>query len=136
MAETNETLLRKWLAAGDSGDVDSFSRYLHEDVVVHAPLGLSTVGIEAEKAAWRAVLAGVPDLLHEVQEVVSSSSSVAARSVVTGSHLGEVIGLPPTGRRFRIDHVTFAHVRDGKIAEAWEIADSAALLQQLQATQV
>ncbi|MBI5949717.1 MAG: ester cyclase [Chloroflexi bacterium] len=132
MDERNEALVRKWLAAGDAGDLDAFDRCLHEDVVIHAPLGLSTAGIEAEKAQWRGILAGVPDLRHEVVEIMSQGASVAARSVVTGTHLGEVIGLAPTGRRFQIDHATFARVRDGKIAEIWEIADSASLLQQLQ----
>ncbi len=44
-------LLRDWLAA-DRGDVDAFDRYLHPGVIVHAPLGLSTRGVEAEKAVW------------------------------------------------------------------------------------
>ena len=117
MDATNESRVRKWLAAGDAGELDAFDQYLHEDVVIHAPLGLSTVGIEAEKAQWRAILLGVPDLRHEVVEIMSQGASVSARSVVTGTHLGEVIGLAPTGRRFQIDHATFAHVRGGKIAE-------------------
>ena len=33
---SNEELLRAWLAAGDRGDVDAFDRYLHPEVVVHA----------------------------------------------------------------------------------------------------
>ncbi len=130
--DNNERLVRDWLGKGDSGQLDAFDEYLHKDVIVHAPLGLSTVGIAAEKAQWRAILAGVPDLRHEVMEVVSAGSSVSVRSVVTGTHAGEVIGLAPTGKRFRIDHVTFVHVHAGKIVEAWEIADTAALLQQLQ----
>lgn len=131
MNDAAERLVLDWLAAGDSGKVDMFDRYLHHDVVVHAPLGLSTVGIEAERATWRAVRAGVPDIRHNVEEVLSAGALVSVRSVVTGTHLGEVLGLPPTGTQFRIDHATFAHVRDGKIAEIWEIADSAALLEQL-----
>ena len=47
-----EDMLCAWLAAGDRGDVDEFDRYLHPEVVVHAPLGLSTTGAEAEKAVW------------------------------------------------------------------------------------
>lgn len=132
MGMSNEELVRGWLAAGDAGAFDAFADYVHTDVVVHAPLGLAALGIDAERESWRSVLAGVPDLHHEVQEVVSAGSSVTARTVVTGSHMGEVVGLPATGKRFAIDQAVFAHVRDGKLSEIWEIADTAALLEQLQ----
>jgi steroid delta-isomerase-like uncharacterized protein len=131
MTTMTESLLYKWFAAGDAGELDAFEEYLHAGVVVHAPLGFSTEGIEAEKAAWRSALAGVPDLRHDIKEVISGGSTMAARAVVTGTHRGPFVGLPATGRRFEIDQAVFAHIRDGKAAEVWEIADSAALLQQL-----
>lgn len=124
-------LIRGWLAAGDAGDLDAFDRLLHADVVVHAPLGLSTEGVDAEKEVWRMVLAGIPDLRHDVREVVTLGSTAGARVVVTGTHVGEFLGVQGTGKRFLVDQAVFAHVRDGKIAEAWEIADTAAVRQQL-----
>ena len=126
-----KSLLHRWFEAGDSGDLDAFDDLLHEDVVVHAPLGLATNGREAEKAVWKAGLQGVPDILHEIQEMVSAGSTIVARVVVSGTHRGEFVGLPATGKRFEIDQATFVHVRDGKAAEIWEIADTASLLKQL-----
>ncbi len=61
----------------------------------------------------------------------TSRSTIAARVVVTGTHMGEFVGLAATGRKFAIDQATFAHVRDGKAAEIWEVADTASLLRQL-----
>ena len=40
--EQSESLVARWLAAGDAGDVEAFDELLHGDVVVHAPRGLST----------------------------------------------------------------------------------------------
>jgi steroid delta-isomerase-like uncharacterized protein len=131
VTQDNERLVREWLAAGDRGETQLFHRFLHEDVVVHAPLGLSSVGIDAERAVWERVRAGVPDLRHDVKEVISSEDSVAVRSIASGTHLGEFLGLPPTGRTWAVDHATFAIIRSGKIAEVWEIADSGSLLDQL-----
>ena len=125
------TLLHEWLAVADAGEFDAFRNYLHEDVVVHAPLGLSTQGIDAEINVWKAALAAMPDLRHEIQEVVASSSTVAARVVVTGTHRGDFAGIPATGRPFRIDQAVFAHIRNEKATEVWEIVDTAALLEQL-----
>jgi len=36
-----------------------------------------------------------------------------------------------SGRSFRIDQAVIAHLRDGRVAEAWEIADGAALREQV-----
>jgi len=68
--EDHSSVVARWLAAGDSGDVEAFDDLLHGDVVVHAPRGLSTEHLEAEKQVWRDAVAAMPDLRHEVQEVL------------------------------------------------------------------
>ena len=123
-----KSLLENWLAAADAGDLDAFDEYLHPDVVVHAPLGLSTRGIDEERAVWRAALSAMPDLRHDVQEVVSEGSSTAARVIVTGTIVRSFAGVGPSDRPFRLDQVVFAHVRDGKAEEVWEVADVGVLL--------
>lgn len=117
----------QWLAAGDAGDLDAFDELLHANVVVHAPRGLSTVNVEDEKAVWREALTSIPDLHHEVQEVLVDDDREMARVVVTGTLQSHFAGVTATGHRFRIDQAVIAHVREGKIVEAWEIADVAAL---------
>jgi steroid delta-isomerase-like uncharacterized protein len=128
---SNEALLGDWLAAGDRGDVDEFDRYLHPDVIVHAPLGLSTQGVEAEKAVWANAKAAMPDICHDIQETITLESRAAARVVVTATLVGEFAGISAAGKSFMIDQVVFAHVEDGLIVEAWEIADTGSLLRQL-----
>ena len=131
MATASEELLCAWLAAGDRGDVDEFDRYLHPEVVVHAPLGLSTTGIAEEKAVWADAKRAMPDIRHDVQETMGSESRAMARVVVTGTLRGEFGGIAADGEAFEIDHVVFAHFKEGLIVEAWEIADTGSLLRQL-----
>ena len=128
MTPKEDTLLERWLAAADAGELDAFDEYLHPDVVVHAPLGLSSHGIDEEKAVWRRALEAMPGLRHEVQEVVTEGSSTVARVVVTGTLVREFAGGAPSGRSFRLDQIVFAHVRDGKAKEVWEVADVGLLL--------
>lgn len=125
------SLLERWFAAGDAGNLDAFDDFLHPDVVVHSPMGLSTEGSEAEKAVWRDALRAMPDIIHDIQEVISVGSTIAARAVVTGTLQGDFAGISATGKRFQVDQGLFAHVRDDKIVEAWEIVDTASLLRQL-----
>lgn len=117
----------RWLAAGDSGDVAAFDDLLHSDVVVHAPRGLSTTDREAEKQVWRDALAAMPDLRHEVQEVLAQGDVEMARVIVTGTMGSDFAGMPGTGRSFRMDQAVICHLVDGRIAEAWEIADVGSL---------
>ena len=121
----------RWLAAGDAGDFEAFDELLHDDAVVHAPAGLSTTNVAEEKAVWKEALAAMPDLRHEVQEVVADGDVEMARVVVTGTLAGAFGGVEGTGRGFRIDQAVITHLRDGKVIEAWEIADVAALRDQV-----
>ncbi len=54
-----------------------------------------------------------------------------ARVVVTGTLWMPFAGAEGTGRNFRIDQAVITHLRGGKVAEAWEIADIAALRAQV-----
>ena len=128
------TLVERWLRAGDAGDLDAFDALLDPDVVVHAPMGLSSSGIAAEKAVWQDALTAMPDLRHEVQAVATSGTTVAVRTVVSGTLIGELAGIRGHGQRFRVDQAVFARVSGERIVEAWEIVDTAVLLRQLGAT--
>ena len=134
MTEPRETVVWRWLAAGDAGDLDAFDELLHPDAVIHAPAGLSTTGVAEEKAVWRDALAAIPDLCHTIQEVVAHGNVEMARVVVTGTMSASFGGVEGTGRSFRMDQAVITHLRDGKVEEAWEIADIAALAAQVSGT--
>ena len=131
MVDPRQTVVFRWLAAGDAGDLDAFDELFHPDAVVHAPLGLSTTSTAEEKAVWADALAAMPDIRHHVEEVVLDGNVEMARVTVTGTMTTGFAGVAGTGRRFRIDQAVIAHLRDGKIIEAWEIADIAALKAQV-----
>ena len=131
MTDPRATVVFRWLTAGDARDLDVFDDLLHPDAVIHAPAGLSTASAAEEKAVWQDALTAIPDLRHTVQEVVVDSEVEMARVVVTGTMAGSFGGVEGTGRSFRIDQAVIAHLRDGKVAEAWEIADIASLMVQM-----
>jgi predicted ester cyclase len=131
MADPGQTVVERWLAAGDAGELDRFDDLLHPDAVVHAPAGLSTATRDQEKAVWRDALAAMPDLRHDVQEVVTDGDVEMARVVVTGTLATEFAGIAGSGRQFRIDQAVIVHLREGRVIEAWEIADVAALRAQV-----
>jgi ketosteroid isomerase-like protein len=126
-----EYVVVRWLMAGDAGDVEAFDDLLHADVVVHAPRGLSTTSREEEKQVWRDAVRAMPGLRHEVQEVVAEGDVEMARVVVSGTLVEEFGGIAGAGRSFSMDQAVICHLRDGRITEAWEIADVGALVDQV-----
>jgi predicted ester cyclase len=131
MGDPSSTVVFRWLAAGDAGDLDAFDELLHPEAIIHAPLGLSSSSADEEKAVWRDALTAMPDLRHEVQEVVVDGDVEMARVVVTGTLTATFGGIEGTGRHFRIDQAVITHLRDGRVVEAWEIADIAAIRAQV-----
>ncbi len=125
------SLVARWLAVGDAGDVEAFDDLLHCDVVVHAPRGLSTEDRDSEKQVWRDAVAAMPDLHHHVQEVVTQGNVEVARVIVTGTLRSDFAGVTGTGRSFRMDQAVICHIHDGKIVEAWEIADVGSVVDQV-----
>lgn len=131
MGDMSSTVVFRWLAAGDAGDLEAFDGLLHPDAIVHAPAGLSTTSADEEKAVWRAALSAMPDLRHDVQEVVVEGNVEMARVVVTGTLMAAFGGVEGTAGSFRIDQAVITHLREGKVVEAWEIADVGALRAQV-----
>ena len=121
------SVVARWLSAGDSGDVEAFDDLLHRDVVVHAPRGLSTNDLESEKQVWRDAVTAMPDLRHDVQEVVAQGNVEMARVIVTGTLRHDFAGVPGRGQSVRMDQAVIVHLDHGRITEAWEIADVGSL---------
>jgi predicted ester cyclase len=45
--------------------------------------------------------------------------------------VGEINGIPPTGKKVSVSAISIHQMRDGKIAETWEVWDTLGFLQQL-----
>jgi steroid delta-isomerase-like uncharacterized protein len=66
-----------------------------------------------------------------IEEMFSAGDRVVVRWTGTGTHVGEMNGIPPTGKSVRVDAISIHRMRDGKIAETWEVWDTLGFLQQL-----
>ena len=72
-----------------------------------------------------------PDLRVEIEDVLASGDNVVARWVVSGTHTGEGLGFPPTGRTARVVGMTWVRFLDGKMIEGWDYWDRAQLYEAL-----
>ena len=66
-----------------------------------------------------------------IEEIFSAGDRVVVRWTGSGSHIGELNGVPATGKAIRVDAITIHRMADGRIAETWEVWDTLGLLQQI-----
>ena len=73
-----------------------------------------------------------PDFTMEIVDLVADSEKVAAHFRCSGTHLGEWMGHPPTGRRFQdVDEIYIFRVTSGKLAGAFGVEDNMRRMRQL-----
>ena len=66
-----------------------------------------------------------------IDDIFSSGDKVVVRWTGTGTHVGEVNGIPPTGKKISVDAISIHRMAGGRIAETWEVWDTLGFLQQL-----
>jgi predicted ester cyclase len=66
-----------------------------------------------------------------LEDLVVEGGAAAARITFTGTHRGDLVGIPATGKRVEVGGMAILHVRGGKIAAQWTAADMLGLRQQL-----
>lgn len=72
------------------------------------------------------------DLHRNIEDMVAEGGGkVAVRFTITGTHKGELQGIPPSGKKISIDAMDFLTIIDGKITEEWVTADMMGLMQQI-----
>lgn len=73
----------------------------------------------------------VPDLHCKIEDLLVSGDKITARLTFTGTHKGEFMGHPATGKPVRFFAIDVLWIRDGRIVEDWHLEDNLTLLQQL-----
>src|SRR5450432_3229310 len=79
-------------------DVDAFGELLADDFVEHEDLPGGVPTKDGVKDFFRMEMAAFPDLSMTVEDVVASGDKVVARARFRGTHRGELMGMPPTGK--------------------------------------
>jgi steroid delta-isomerase-like uncharacterized protein len=130
--EQNAAIVRRFVEEVISrGDIDSAARYVWEDVVEQVPLPGQGPGLDGLKDILRAMRAGFPDLNFSIKEQISEGDKVVSRFEWTGTHRGEFLGVPATGRRVSVWGMVIDRLEDGRIKDTRIIMDTLGLMTQL-----
>ncbi len=132
---SNKAALKRFDDAVNSGDAELISKTIDEvfdpDVRIGTPLPVDATGAQALKQVWATLLRAYPDLHVTVEDLIAEGDELVARNTVTGSHLGEYMGVPPTGKSVTYNEIFIVRFVNGRIAETWGVVDVLAQMKQL-----
>ena len=115
-----------------AGDVDGFGDLLADDFVEHEETPGLAPTKDGVKAFFRMYLAAFPDLRMNAEDVLASGDKIVARVRATGTHQGEFMGMPATGRSIDVQLIDILRFGDdGLVHEHWGVFDALAMMQQL-----
>jgi steroid delta-isomerase-like uncharacterized protein len=102
-----------------------------EDFVEQNPVAGQGQGRAGLAEVLGRMFAAFPDLRWTIQDTIAEDDRVMSFSLWTGTHRGEFMGVPATGRTVTVEAWTLDRFRDGRMIESRIIMDVAGLLTQL-----
>lgn len=132
MSEKYKTAAKNLIEKGfNQKDMAAFETYFSPMLVDHAlPPGLPE-GFEGRKMFYSAFLAAFPDIHVHIEDLFSEGDKLVTRWSAHGTHDGELMGIPPTGKQASVSGIAIDRFENGQSVEHWEIFDQLGLMQQL-----
>ena len=88
-------------------------------------------GLEAYQQFVSMYYTAFPDLQISVEAMVAEGDRVVARYTGRGTHQGELMGIPPTGKPVSVTNILIARIANDRVVEQWLNTDVLGMLQQL-----
>ncbi len=132
LVDQNKSIVSEFIEALFSrGELEAVDRYLGPDFVNHDP----PFGVSADREGFRAAGAmmrsAFPDWRSDQHLVVGEGDIVVEHFTASGTHRGEVMGVPPTGQRVSLRGINIFRLDGGHIVERWGRLDDLGFLSQL-----
>ncbi len=131
-AEENKALVRNILEeAYNKGNLDVIDEHLAPDYVHHNPPTGVPNDREGYKQAVTMLRTAFPDYHITIDDMIAEGDKVVLRLHWSGTHKGEFMGIPPTGKHITVEGISIHRIEGGKIVEQKGMVDSMSMMQQL-----
>lgn len=128
--EENKALVRDYFAALDRQDLAAIGEFFAPDYRLRFDSN-PEMDRNGALGMFGMFFAAFPDVRHEIQELIAEGDRVVARLTVHGTHRGDLMGLPPTGKTVAFGSTNILRIAQGKIAEQATTTDMLGMMRQL-----
>ncbi|UKT64081.1 ester cyclase [Pedobacter mucosus] len=129
--QDNIEVQKKFGEAANSGDFEKFNELVAEDSIDHDPAPGQKSGPEGYADFFSTMHKAFPDLKIAVEQMVADEENIAFAYTLTGTHQGEFMGIPATGKTISARGMQISKFKDGKMTERWGSTDELGILKQL-----
>ena len=133
--QDNKVIVQRWvdevLNTRDVSDQSPAYELVATDFVGHFPGQPTLEGLEAYRQFGSQYFSAFPDLQITPEDLIAEGDKVTMRYAWRGTHKGELMGIPPTGKQVVTSGISILRVANGKIAEQWDNFDNLGMLQQI-----
>lgn len=124
--------VRRFYQLISAGDIEGFAAMLADDFVEHEETPGLAPTKDGVKEFFRMYRAAFPDLRMNPEDVIVSGDTVVVRARATGTHHGDFMGMPATGKQIDVQLIDIIRFGDDGLAhEHWGVVDVMAMMQQL-----
>ncbi len=117
--------------AVNSGNFEVFKEVTDQGVIDHDPAPDQGPGPQGFIDFFTKFRSAFPDLAVSVEHEVKDEDNIAIAYTVTGTHRGDFMGVPATGKRIKARGMQIARFENGKIVERWGSSDELGILKQI-----
>jgi predicted ester cyclase len=132
---TADSMKAAWTAmqaAWDAGKVDEFDKYISPSFVENNPMPGQEPGLSGLKKIATGMKSWFPDEKTTINQIVVDSNILVARSSMTGTNSGSMMGMPATNKKMTaVMGIDMARWENGKFVEHWGLFDVNAMMTQL-----
>jgi len=112
-------------------DLEGYLSLYDKSVIHHGFSSRIRPGLAGLRDHYQTLLAGFPDARIDIDDIIADGDKVAHRFTFSGTHKGEFLGLPPSGKLVRAPGVHIHLFRNGRAIEVWQIFDSFGFLSEI-----
>ena len=127
-SKENEAAVRACFENASQGNFDALDDIVTSDYVLHPGEVRGADGLKDMVQGYRDALSG---LRVTIDQQFADGDFVATRFTITGTHDGNLMGTPPSGKNVAFTGIAISRCEGGRIAEEWEITDTVGLLGQI-----
>lgn len=129
--EDNKRLVRRLYAEGFK--FSAMDEFFSPNLIYHDPPPIPGLkpGLEAIKQTFKTFASAAPEGNPIIHDMIAEGDRVVVRMTAAGMHTGELLGVPPTGKRLEMDGIVIYRFENGKIVERWAQHDFLGLMYQL-----
>ena len=131
MSEQNKAIMRQVYENLKAHNLDALVEVFAPNFVEHNTPPGQDPGVEGVKQQLSMLFAAFPDVQFTIEDLIAEGDKVVARGRLTGTHQGEFMGIPATGKPVSQTGTQIVRIAKGKVVESWLEVDNLGMMQQL-----